>query len=296
MRRAPADDDPPNRSPASIARLARPLVNLQVLLHRTVSLGRGVVVDRAAAPFHRFGEYSAQCVVQPVDIVAPKSAGVAEGVETRPPQRFVGVDVAHPGEEILVHQKCLETPAAASQQLPEPRRGEVVGERLGSGREHADRLSFHGQPGHRIETVQADPPELADVAKPQFPAVGEREDGVNVAILRRAGRDDEQLTGHLEVNRDDRGFGRAGAKPDEQLLAATTDALDLAPGHRGGERGGFVAPKGRRPVRIGACYSCAYHEPAQVAGDGLDFRQLGHVLEGSGDEAAARGSQRTSTV
>jgi hypothetical protein len=78
MRRSSAHDDPPDRPPASIAGLAAALVDLQMLLHRAVAFGRGVVVDGAAAPFDRLCQDVAQSLVQPARVVGPESAGVPQ--------------------------------------------------------------------------------------------------------------------------------------------------------------------------------------------------------------------------
>ena len=56
MRRTRTDDDPLDRPSAARARLAGPLVDLQVLLHRAVAVGRRVVVDRAAATLDGLGQ------------------------------------------------------------------------------------------------------------------------------------------------------------------------------------------------------------------------------------------------
>jgi len=87
VRRSSAHDDPPDRPPASIARLAAALIDLQMLLHRAVAFGRGVVVDGAAASFDRLCEDVAQRLVEAARVGGPESVGVAERVELRPPER-----------------------------------------------------------------------------------------------------------------------------------------------------------------------------------------------------------------
>ena len=52
------DDDPLDRPAAARTRLAGALVDLQVLLHRAVAIGRRVVVDGAAAPLDGLGSGS----------------------------------------------------------------------------------------------------------------------------------------------------------------------------------------------------------------------------------------------
>ncbi len=187
MSGAPAHDDPPNRPAASVARLAGPLVDLQVVLHRAVAFGRRVVVHGTAAPLDSLRQYVAQSHMEPANVFGSERVSVAQGMETSPPQGLVGVDVPDPGEEILVHQQRLEATAAASEQLGELLRGELVGEWLGPRCEYPDRLSFDRQAVARIAPVEAHPPELADIAKSQLPAVRQRQNHMDVAVLRRTG-------------------------------------------------------------------------------------------------------------
>jgi hypothetical protein len=63
-----ADHDAPDRSSAAEARLARTLVDGQVLLHRAVTVGRGVVVDGRAAPLDRLGQDGPDRAVEPGDV------------------------------------------------------------------------------------------------------------------------------------------------------------------------------------------------------------------------------------
>ena len=191
MRRSAADDDPANRPGAPIARLAGPLVDLEVLLHRAVAVGRGVIVDGAAAPLDRLGQDVAQRPVKPPGVVRPEALRVAERMEPRPPERFVGVDVAHAGNEILVEQQGLEAASAPREQPEQMSRGEVVGERLGTRRKNAHGLTLGRQARDRVAAIQAHPPELADVAEADLAAIGQSQDDVDVPILRRTGRHHE---------------------------------------------------------------------------------------------------------
>lgn len=111
---------------------------------------------------------------------------------------------------------------------------------------------------------------------------------MDVSILRRAGRHDEELARHLEMDRQDGRLGCGGSarsglaialrpEPDEELLAPPADALDRPPNHGRGEGLGLVAAQRPRPVgaRTGDPRAC--HQAAEVAGYRLDFRQLGHA-------------------
>ena len=88
--------------------------------------------------------------------------------------------------------------------------------------------------GDRVAAVQPDLPELADVAEAQLAAVLELEDEPDVRVLRRLGRDHEQLAGHLEMD------GQRGipGQLDDELLRPPSDRLHSTPRHgiREGDR------------------------------------------------------------
>ena len=73
-----------------------------------------------------------------------------------------------------------------------------------------------------VREVQPDPAELADVAEPELAAVVERQHEPQVRILPCVAGHDEQLAGHLEVDREERAAGQV----DDELLAAPPDRLD----------------------------------------------------------------------
>ena len=63
--------------------------------------------------------------------------------------------------------------------------------------------------GDRVAPVQPDLAELADVPEAQLTAVRQLQDEPDVRVLGRVGGHDEQLAGHLEVDRQ-RGVARSG--------------------------------------------------------------------------------------
>ena len=117
--RPAADDDPPDRPAAAAARLAGPLVDLEVLLHLAVAVGRRVVVDRRAAPDHRLGEDPPDLDPEPPLVGRAERPGRPERMEARRPERLVGVDVADAGDERLVQQQRLEPALPGAEPAPE---------------------------------------------------------------------------------------------------------------------------------------------------------------------------------
>ena len=228
MGRSRPDDDPLDRPAAARARLAGALVDLQVLLHRAIAVGRGVVVDRASAPHDRLGQDPPDLVVQMPLVRRAQRAGRPERVESGRPQRLVGVDVADPGDERLVEQERLEPARPLAQPASEVADRERRVERLGPERRE-DRAAAdlgHQLAGHRVAAVEPDLPELADVAEAHLAAVGQLEDEPHVRVHGCLGRDDEQLAGHLEVD----GQGGIAGQVDDDLLGAPPDGLDPSPG------------------------------------------------------------------
>ena len=274
--RSRADDDPLDRPPAARARFAGALVDLQVLLHRAVAVGRRVVVDRASAAHDGLGQDPPDLVVQVPLVGGSQRPGRPERMEPGRPQRLVGVDVADAGDERLVEQERLEPARPLAQPAPEVAHRERRVERLRTERRE-DRAATdlgHQLAGHRVAAVEADLPELADVAEADLAAVGQLEDQPHVRVLGRLGRDDEQLAGHLQVDRQ----GRVAGQVDDDLLGAPPDGLDPSPGDGLGERLGRVRPQGPRPRDARADDRRAQDARSQVARDRLDLGKFGHRL------------------
>jgi hypothetical protein len=281
-----ADDDSANWAAAPIARFAGPLVDLEVLLHRPVSVGRSVVVDGAAAPLDSLGEDVPDGPMEPPGMILIKGLGFAEWMEARSPQRFIGVDVAHAGDEVLVEQKGLEAASAPCEQLAEMGSGEAVRKRLGTRGENAHGLAVGRQTCCLVAAIQTHPPEFPDVAEPNLAPIGQRQDDVNVPILRRTGRNHEQLAGHLEVNGQNYRSGRRRSlgfahgsrpQPDQELLSAPSNSLYLASRNRDRKALRLVAAQRLGPIRARADDPRACHQATEVAGNRLDFGQFGHT-------------------
>ena len=75
---------------------------------------RRVVVDRRTAPLHGLAQDRADRLVQAALVRRTERLGGAERMETRPPQRLIGVDVPNARQERLVGEERLETALAPS--------------------------------------------------------------------------------------------------------------------------------------------------------------------------------------
>ena len=218
----------------------------------------------------------------------PRATHRAQRVEPRAPERLVSVDVADAGDERLVHDRRLQAPAARAQPLAGTRRS-VKASSSGSGPKSREQLAnfvaLRGSaPGSSLP-VQAEPPELAHVpdraaiAAPRYrlpPATGPAssvEPQVDVAVVRRVRREDEELPGHLRPGwpgcRRRRGRRRAtwpaGRRPS--IARPTMPAR---------ERLRLGVADGLRPVPPGIGDRGAGEERREVARHRLDLGQLGH--------------------
>ena len=274
VRRPRPDHDALDRSTTARTWLAGPLVDVEPLLHRSVAIGRRVVVDRRAPSLDSLAEDRSDGLVQPAFVGRPERGRRPQRMEPSPPQRFVGVDVSDPGQERLIEEQRLEASLPSSQTTAEVAERERVGERFGTdpGEHRRTAEVFDELARDGIAAVQPDLAELADVPEMDLAAVGELEHQPNVGILGRAGRDHEQLAGHLQVDRQ-RGVAR---QLHDELLGAPAHGQDLAAGDAGVEPDGILRSERAGPVGPCAGDRRADQSRSQVARDGLDLGKLRH--------------------
>ena len=108
------DDDPLGSAGRSAGTARRCAGRRQALLHRAVAVGRGVVIDRGAAPLHGLGQDPPDRLVEAPLVRRAERPRRAQRMQPRAPQRLVGVDVADACQERLVEQQRLQAALAAS--------------------------------------------------------------------------------------------------------------------------------------------------------------------------------------
>ncbi len=188
----------------------------------------------------------------------PPGDRAPSGVDTRPPEGLVGVDVADTGEGALREQLRLDAHVAALQVAPQPAIVEDGVPRLGPlGGEGGQR----GVLPHRDDT---DATEAAHVAQLEHAAVVERPPGPHIRV--ELARPEPQLPGHAEVD-DQLSFV---VEPEQQVLAAAARRPDGGAGceRRRRELGRRVPPPLGDPP--------PHHHRLELAAHGLDLGQLGH--------------------
>ena len=204
----------------------------------------------------------------------------AQRVQLRPPQGFVGIDVADAGDERLVDEERLEARAAA----PDAPAGTRAGVKRGS--------SGSGPtPSNGSSSAPYSPtrPNLRMSRKRSSRAVVERQRQPLVRVPRQRRRHHEQLAGHLEVDRQE---GAAG-EVDDQLLAAPPDRLDPATRDARREPCRVLVPQRPLPAharardrRAGPAVGRQEAAP-EVARDGLDLGKLRHRRDDRAGSARA---------
>jgi hypothetical protein len=101
-------------------------------------------------------ERGADATVQPPQLVPVEAGGGTKRIESRPPKRFVDIDVSHPRERALVEEGSLQRRATACEPLTEPCSREERVERLVSHSRGEVRLRLTGleqEPGSEAPHV-----------------------------------------------------------------------------------------------------------------------------------------------
>ena len=236
------------------------------------TVGVDVVGDGGAAKLDGFPQDGLQGCLKAVEPLAGEASGHAGRTDSGMEEAFVGINVAHAVEQLLVEQGGLDRELAVAEE------GAEVGGRDGEG------LLSGSAEGLRVgDRVQSEAAEAARVDEAKLAAGGEREDGVSVRRNGHGGGGDEQASGHAEV--DDplngsvsrSGVSGASAEVEDDVLADAVDALDVLAGegfgHLGwrGLEGLLVAAE---PYGLNAVSADAF---VHAGGDGFDFGEFGHA-------------------
>ena len=253
--RAPsADPDPADRGGAPDAFLPFPAVNPVDLLEIPgLAVGIRVVADGRAFPGDGLPEDRPHGLPQRPGSVLPQRRPGAQGMDSRPEKHFVGVDVADPGDRLLVEEQGLHGAAPRFHEARE--RGEAGLERLGA--EGFDLGSGRGRPRAAHE------PEFPDIVEMKLdpPArKGDYEAGMLGRSAPRPGK--QELSGHLQMENE----GPAAFAADERELAAAPEGRDSLP---------FEFPEG--------AYGGPPQEGREEDPDAPDFRPDEAWLEGPDD-------------
>lgn len=270
------DDDPPDGRLAAAARLSSPLVDAMFQLKEAPdAVCIDVIRNRGATQPDCVLQHIAQSGSQPGQIGARQAAGSPARTDPGAIEAFVGIDISHSGKQFLVEQGSLDGQAPAAEQGRESFL--VNGERLGA---------WASEPGMPAEIAELEPSEPARIYKAQFAAAGEGQARVGVGRDRCLWCGDKQAPGHAQVNdplsRNGHGLRlccscvRRAQFADDVLSGAVDGNDDTA-------RKAARLPRRRifegLAMRSEPCVQDAVAAQARVhtAGDGLNFRQFGHI-------------------
>jgi hypothetical protein len=254
-------------------------VDEEAVLERSArAVGVAEVVEGRAARVDARLERRDHGLAQRLELRPPQRADSPERVDARPPERLVGVDVAHARDALLGEQERLDWLAAAARQRAQRLRGEGGVERL-----HAEARAEVGVA--RVDAEQHDPgAEAAHVVEQEPLARVELHAHAHVRTgLLVAGPDEQQVARHAQVHHE----VHVVVELEQQVLAAAGDSADPPSGHGRGEllRRSRLAPA--RVDHVEPLDPPGDEGGRELKADRLDLGELGH-LAGSSSRPARR--------
>lgn len=126
MRTASTNDRALNSGTAPTAWLTCALIDVQSLLHLTISIWCRVVVDRRATGCDGLAQHADDRMMQRVELGRAQPVRRGEGMDLRTPKCLIGIDIADANDAALVKEEALDArPALRTQHAKS-----VSGERL----------------------------------------------------------------------------------------------------------------------------------------------------------------------
>jgi hypothetical protein len=129
MGTALTDQDALNCSTTHGTRLARPIINSEVILEVAAAIDP---IDAGSVPPDPFLKHRTDGFPERFSLLAAEGVGRLERVKPGTMKSFIGIDVAKPGEERLVQQERFEQPPSAPKRGIQPARGEVIAQGFGA--------------------------------------------------------------------------------------------------------------------------------------------------------------------
>jgi hypothetical protein len=145
------------RRTAATTGFATPPVDEQYLLVTPRPAGPGPIVpDRGSVRRYRLLEHVAYAVIEASEFRQGKAIGLTGGVDPSTKERFIGINISHPRDSSLVHQRFLGGLTCSTQPLHETIDVEILGERF-----RTDASSIGVPPAGVQEFDRAQPPDVA---------------------------------------------------------------------------------------------------------------------------------------
>jgi len=275
---APASDDNSTDGRVALAAgLAGPQVDTVFQLEKAANtIGVHVVGDRRAAQADGVLKNQDQGLAEPFKLGAGQPAGLTAGPNTSPEEAFVGIDVAHAGQQSLVEQGGFDGQLASPKQ---------AGEGLGADGERL--LSGTRKAGGAVQVAQLEAAKTARVYKSDLAATLEEQAGVGMWGERALRRGDKEAPGHAQVDDPLRGWSGSNLLHKAAARSARTQFADnVLAGAMNGENDASLKAfglTGRRgfegfamAAEPGLDDLVAANPRVHATGDGFNLRQLGH--------------------
>jgi len=168
------------------AGLSEALIDAMLELEEaTDTVGVDIIGDRGTAEPDGAPENFTQREAEALQLIAREAARLAARANAGAKETFVGVYVAHAGEEGLVEQSCFDGEFAATKESGEGLGVDLQGLGSGSGKGFTFR-----------EITEFEAAEAAWIDETKFAAAGESESGVGVGSDGSVGCGDEETAGH----------------------------------------------------------------------------------------------------
>jgi len=188
---APRDHEAPDRPAATTAGFAGALVNAQALgVIAGAALDVNVVAEARALELHGVLQDFPDCPEKAAGLPGGNPAGLRQRMDAGHKERLIRIDVAKPGQQLLVHQPTLDGAAAGAHGAQELLLGHLLRVRPQSAERGFQLLM-------RAGAYPAEPPHIA---KAQLLALAERQQHVCVRLDWRLARGDRELPGHAEAH------------------------------------------------------------------------------------------------
>jgi hypothetical protein len=204
------DNDAADAGTADRAGFARPLVDTEVILEVASAVDP---VDAGSVVAQTLAQGGPDAAPQAAGFVVRQAVAAAQGMEARPVQRFVGVDVAQAGDESLIEEKRFQRSGVSVEAIPQNARGKAIG--------HGFRPESPQYAGRVVH--QEDLAELASVRESQIPAVLKVETRVLESPIGRIRPHDGQVAAHLQVDEH-----RRVTERENEVLAPALHVVDAA--------------------------------------------------------------------
>ena len=255
---------------AAVTFFAGALVNAVAKLKlAALAIGIHVIGNGRASQANCFQQHGADGSMEIAKLGRLERRRQTHGMDSRSPQTFVRIDVAHPAQDALVEQERFDAGAAPTQ---------IRAEFFFGGFERIE--AEFAQRGFMLAILDdSHASEAANVRVAELAAIVEREKNVSVCDYRSLGRTDDELARHSQMNQQGgvAVIGARGLKIEHEKFAVSSHGGDLAAGQGLLHRSRIIDEI--RFAQADAEKSSAGQDGSETACDGFYFGEFGHFCD-----------------